>query len=75
MSSESIESVAVAGLLSAAPPVWLLRVRMIDSRFSTALSLRIGTAKVLLVSPSANVNVPEVAVKSLPAVAVPPVVA
>ncbi len=53
------------------PPVGFDKVTVKVSGPSNALSSRIGTLKVFVVSPSPNERVPVAVVKSLPAVAVP----
>ncbi len=52
-------------------PTGLDRLSTKDSVGSATASLAIATATILVVSPGANVSVPEVEVKSPPATAVP----
>jgi hypothetical protein len=69
-SSLLIVTVAVDGVPSVAP-VGADSATVNVSLASNTVSPMIGTLIVLLVSPAANVSVPEAAVKSLPDVAVP----
>ena len=57
-----IVSTAVSGVPSVAPPVGLLKVRFTVSSDSSSVSLTMGIAKVLLVTPAPKVSVPDVAV-------------
>ena len=68
--SASIVTVAVA-LLIVAPDDGLESTTVNVSAPSCVASLRIGTVIVLAVSFAANVRVPDVEVKSVPAIAVP----
>src|SRR5262245_21633317 len=66
-------TVAAIGAPSDAPPVALVRLTLKVSALSTAVSLVIATAQVLLAaSPSAQFSVTDAAVKSAPAAAVSP---
>ncbi len=72
--ASSLAIVAVALAAPSVAPVGPLRVTENDSFGSRVASPRTSTTMAFEVSPARNVSVPDVAVKSVPAAAVPPTV-